>query len=226
MALAKQVKKTVMKTTNQVITNKYVLYVVFFIALMNVLAYLGTSNYIGLTIFALIGLLTSYFTKNMTVVLLSAIILSSFIHISRKTVEGMKNKNKKVKKVKGAEEDEGDLLDEGEEAKVDGDDSDEEADPEGDAPVMSKGANVNHQKTVEESYKNLHSILGNENFQKMTADTNKLVEQQTKLTDSLNSMAPLLESAQGMLKGFDLDKMSSMMDSLGSALPDDKKKKN
>ena len=60
----------------------------------------------------------------------------------------------------------------------------------------------------------------------MTADTTKLVEQQTKLTDSLNSMAPLLESAQGMLKGFDLDKMSSMMDSLGSALPDDKKKKN
>lgn len=226
MALAKQMKKTLVKTTNEVVTNKYVLYAVFFIALMNVLAYLGTSNYIGLTMFALIGLLTSYFTKNMTVVLLVTIVVSSFIHISRRTVEGMKNKNKKVKKVKGAEEDEGDLLDEGEAAKVDGDESEEEADPEGDAPVMSKGASVNHQETVEESYKNLHSILGNESFQKMTADTNKLVEQQTKLTDSLNSMAPLLESAQGMLKGFDLNKMSSMMDSLGSVLPDDKKKKN
>ena len=58
----------------------------------------------------------------------------------------------------------------------------------------------------------------------MTKDTSKLLEQQNKLTDSLNTMAPLLESAQGMLKGFDMDKINSMMNSLGAAVPQEKKK--
>lgn len=221
MALAKQMKKTVMKTTKEVVTNKYVLYVVLFIALTNVLAYLGTSNYIGLAIFSLIGLLTSYFTKNMTIILLVTIVVSSFIHISRRTVEGMKNKESK-KKVKGVEEDE---INDGESAEVSDEDEDEDDEPSNDdMPVMPKGSKVNHQKTVEESYKNLHSILGNDNFKKMTKDTSKLLEQQNKLTDSLNTMAPLLESAQGMLKGFDMDKINSMMNSLGAAVPQDKKK--
>jgi hypothetical protein len=211
MALAKQMKKTVMKTTKEVVTNKYVLYVVLFIALTNVLAYLGTSNYIGLAIFSLIGLLTSYFTKNMTIILLVTIVVSSFIHISRRTVEGMKNKESKKDKVKGVEEDE---INDGESAEVS--DEDDEEDSNDDMPVMKKGSKINHQKTVEESYKNLHNILGNENFKEMTKDTNKLLEQQNKLTDSLNSMAPLLESAQGILKGFDMDKINSMMNTLGS----------
>jgi len=222
MALAKQMKKTVMKTTKEVVTNKYVLYVVLFIALTNVLAYLGTSNYIGLAIFSLIGLLTSYFTKNMTIILLVTIVVSSFIHISRRTVEGMKNKESKKDKVKGVEEDE---INDGESAEVSDEDEDENDEPSNDdMPVMPKGSKVNHQKTVEESYKNLHSILGNDNFKKMTKDTSKLLEQQNKLTDSLNTMAPLLESAQGMLKGFDMDKINSMMNSLGAAVPQEKKK--
>ena len=222
MALAKQMKKTVMKTTKEVVTNKYVLYVVLFIALTNVLAYLGTSNYIGLAIFSLIGLLTSYFTKNMTIILLVTIVVSSFIHISRRTVDGMKNKESKKSKVKGVEEDE---INDGESAEVSDEDEDENDEPSNDdMPVMPKGSKVNHQKTVEESYKNLHSILGNDNFKKMTKDTSKLLEQQNKLTDSLNTMAPLLESAQGMLKGFDMDKINSMMNSLGAAVPQEKKK--
>lgn len=221
MLISKQMKKTALKTTKDVVTNKYVLYVVLFIAFMNVLAYLATSNFIGLTLFCLIGFLTTYFTKNMVIVLLVAIIVSSFLHISRRTVEGMKNKGSKKskKKVKAADEYEPD-----EPAPTDDEENDNTDD--NDKPVMTKGAKINHQKTVEESYKNLHNILGNENFQQMTKDTKQLMKQQEQLTKSLEGMAPLLKSAQGMLKGLDLDKMNKMMSSFDLAGLKDKVKKN
>ena len=92
---------------------------------------------------------------------------------------------------------------------------------------MKKGKNaLNHQATVQESYNNIHSILGNKNFKKMTKDTNKLLEQQNKLTESLNNMAPILKSAESMLGKFDMEKMTGMLDSLNLGAGAGKKKKN
>lgn len=214
MAFAKQMRKTLEKTTKEVVTNKYVLYTMLFLAIVNVLGYLGTGNYIALLLFSLIGLLTSYFTKNMIIILLVTIISTSLLHISRLGVEAMTNKMSK----KSKDDEEGD---------DDMNEDDDEDEDDNDAPVVAKGAKVNHQKTMEESYANLENVLGNKNFKKMTKDTNKLLEQQNKLTESLNGMAPLLQNAQQMLQGFDMDKMNSMMNSLGAiGGSDDEKKKN
>ena len=200
--------KTLEKTTKKVVTNKYVLYVVFGITFLNVLAYLGAKNYVGLAIFALIGLLTRYFTQNMTIILVVTIVASSLLHVSRKTVEHMTNKKS----------DKDDKHDNESDDESDGEDEDEDSD----APVTSKSSKINHQESMRESYAHLNSILGDKKFKKMTKDTNKLLEQQTALTESLQSMTPLLENAQGMLKGLDLEKMGGMLDSLNL----DKKKKN
>ena len=54
--------KTIKKTTQQVVTNKYVLYTVLFLAILNILAFLATGNFISLAVFGLVGLLTCYFT--------------------------------------------------------------------------------------------------------------------------------------------------------------------
>lgn len=197
--------KTLEKTTKKVVTNKYVLYVVFGITFLNVLAYLGAKNYVGLAIFAIIGLLASYFTQNMTIILVVTIVASSLLHVSRKTVEHMTNK----KSNKEEDEEESDGENDGE-------------DEDSDAPVTGKSSKINHQESMRESYSHLNSILGDKKFKKMTKDTNKLLEQQTALTESLQSMTPLLENAQGMLKGLDLEKMGGMLDSLNL----DKKKKN
>ena len=86
---------------------------------------------------------------------------------------------------------------------------------EDDAP-MTKGKQhkLNHQATAEESYSNIHGILGSKNFKKMTQDTKKLLDQQTKLTESLNNMAPILKNAESVLGKFDMEKMTGMLDSL------------
>ena len=51
----------------KLLQNKYLLYVVLVIAMANVLGYLAKEKYNSVTFFLAIGLLSSYFTKNMTV---------------------------------------------------------------------------------------------------------------------------------------------------------------
>lgn len=67
--------------------NKYLLYVVLVIAVTNVLGYLAKEQYNAVTFFLAIGLLSSYFTKNMTVVLLISI-FSTALASSQRIIEG------------------------------------------------------------------------------------------------------------------------------------------
>ena len=179
----------------------------------------------------------------MTVVLLVTLVVSSFIHISKTTVEAMTNKGKKGKKggkksvvgkldleekpvVGKLDLEDEDHHSDSEDHESDDDDDESDSGEKGDdAPMMKKNkSKLNHQATVQESYNNIHSILGSDNFKKMTADTNKLLGQQTKLTESLNNMAPILKNAESLLGKFDMEKMTGMLDSLNMGAG--KKKKN
>ena len=57
---------------NKFLSNKYILYLVFFAALFEVLSLLTIRDYDSLGLFMVVGLLASYFTKNMTMVLIAA----------------------------------------------------------------------------------------------------------------------------------------------------------
>ena len=246
--MAAKVLKTLEKTTKEVITNKYVLYVLLFFAILNILGFLVTNNFISLAVFALIGVLTSYFTKNMIVVLIVTLVASNLLHLTRRTVETMVNKEDSKKKKNTKEGMGGSMQDDFEDgAPVNEEDSDsehEESDHEEshhkkimkngkvkgkDAPPVmknKKNGGLNHQKTVQEAYGNIHQVLGDKNYKKMTKDTTKLLEQQNQLTESLNNMAPLLQSAESMLNKFDMEKMTGMLDSLNIGAGLGKKKKN
>ena len=54
--------------------NKYVLYVLLFVGIMNILGYVALEQYNALALFVVLGLLSSYFSKNMSVNLLVPII--------------------------------------------------------------------------------------------------------------------------------------------------------
>lgn len=83
-----------------VLKNKYVLYVLLVVAIVNVLGYLAIQDYNSLALFVVIGLLSTYFSKNMAVNLLTAIVVTSFVAVNDKVLEGFEegNKNKKDNK--------------------------------------------------------------------------------------------------------------------------------
>ena len=58
--------------------NKYVLYAVLIIAILNIIGYLAAKNMDAVLFFILVGLLTTYFTRNMIIVLVICIVATNF----------------------------------------------------------------------------------------------------------------------------------------------------
>jgi hypothetical protein len=78
-----------------IIYNKYVLYIVFFIALINLHTYAVKQDYVYCILFILIGFITAFFNKNMTVILVIAMIFATIFNAILKGnplhLEGFKN---------------------------------------------------------------------------------------------------------------------------------------
>lgn len=69
------------ESSSNLFSNKYVLYISFFFAIVTVANYLLRNNLEAVGIFIIIGFLTTYFSKNMIIVLLTTTIITNFIVI-------------------------------------------------------------------------------------------------------------------------------------------------
>jgi len=67
------------ESSSNIFSNKYVLYISFFFAIVTVANYLLRNNLEAVGIFIIIGFLTTYFSKNMIIVLLTTTVITNFI---------------------------------------------------------------------------------------------------------------------------------------------------
>ena len=81
------------KEASKLLTNKYFLYFMVFLAATNMLGYLVTNKLNALIFFALVGLITFQFSKNMAVVLLVAVIATNFLMSTNLMREGLENQS-------------------------------------------------------------------------------------------------------------------------------------
>jgi len=199
MGLSKTMKTTTTtlnKNIGGLFTNKYFLYFMLFLAITSILGYLQFHNFHAIIFFMLVGFLTFQFCKNMSIVLLTAIVATSlYVRMQKKNiVEGLDNK----------QADDGD------------DDEEDEADEEGEDEGMS--SKIDYKKTLTDSYDNLNKMIGDEGMQRMTKDTEKLMDTQKQLAKNMENMKPMLENAQNMIKGMgnmDIKGLGDMMNKLG-----------
>jgi hypothetical protein len=89
-------KVQIPKQVQTLLKDKNVLYIVFFLAITNLFGYLLMHNFEAVAFFLITGLLTSYFSKNMTVIMIVAMFLTNFLSIGRRVQyvvrESMTNK--------------------------------------------------------------------------------------------------------------------------------------
>jgi len=194
------------KSITQLLTNKYVLYATLFFAITNVLGYFTIQDFNSVILFILVGLLTSYFSKNMIVILLSAMITTNLVLTMNKTteyfVEGNSNNNTKPKDKKPDKDKE----------QFEGVDDD---------AAVGGGDDINYDATLKESYGNLEKLLGGDGMNNLTKDTMQLMDRQKQLAESMKSLEPMLNNAKSMLKGFDMSQLnglSDMVKSLGKGM--------
>jgi uncharacterized membrane protein (DUF106 family) len=81
----------------KLLQNKYVLYLVLFIAISNILGYLAIEDFNSLMVFIAICALASYFSKNMIIILGSAILGTNILYANSRMREGFDTKEIKKK---------------------------------------------------------------------------------------------------------------------------------
>lgn len=267
-----------------ILTNKYVLYIILFLTFTNLFGYLIVGNIKAIVFFSLIALVTYQFSKNMSILLLISLLITNLLMATSSIREGFtestESTNTPIEESSTEETEDTELsMDPDinnaanilkksssvEEAKQ----KLKENKPVGvkvvpqkindiNNPTMNKktneiepfgvgknthkktntsynnvssnedekehntntGSRLDYASTMEAAYDNLDKMLGSDGIQNLTKDTQKLMSQQQELFQTMNTMAPMLQSAQKMLQGFDfksLGNLGSLASSLGGA---------
>ena len=258
------------KNFNKLLHNKYVLYIVLFLAITNILGYLTIGDWNSLILFIVLGVLSTHFSKNMIINLSIAMIGTNFIFAGNRIREGFEDA-KAVTKAKAAvtkadpnagSQDAGRAAADREKAnskqlgtekkgvaatdpkskKIDNmcpwttkiecdasgmtwtsgaegckcsgpkqgmttlnpapiDGVEIEVEEEDLGPNVDR---VDYASTLESAYDNLQKMLGEGGMKNLSGETAKLVNQQKELAGQLESMAPLLKQAEGLLNNLDM----------------------
>lgn len=201
------------KTLNKALTNKYVLYVVTFLAVTNILGYMAAQNFTSVIFFVLLAFLTQYFSKNMTVILLTAMIGTSVLFVSHnyglKVREGLEARKKADDDNENAKRQK--TLDMSSKAEHADDGNDDDDEHEG----FSDGHQVNRDKTNLSAFKKMHQQLGPQGVKGLEMDTKELMSQQKDLMKMMEGMGPLMEQAKSMMNVLDPKTLKGMTDLVG-----------
>ena len=208
-----------------VLTNKYVFYVLLVIGVANLLGYLAMEDYESLTLFVAIYALATYFSKN-TIVNLSAAILGTAVvrtPVRRKAWpwkerEGFEGQEggagivapglqdveavrraamKTVKRTEGFE---------GEEAQP-ATENEEEREVKS-KNLMALGSNLQSQLD------RLNGTLGKGGAKPLAQGTGELALQQKELMEHMANMGPLMENAEKLLKTFERSGLMRMVEKI------------
>ena len=212
----------------KLLQNKYVLYLVLFIAITNILGYLAIEDFNSLMVFIAICALTSYFSKNMIIILGSAILGTNILYANSRMREGFDtqekdkeedytdNKTKKDKKKKESMKSRFASSRPAKAARAATEEEEDEVD----------STRIDYAATMEQAYDNLNKMLGDGGMKNLTKDTKGLMDQQKELMGQLKDFAPLMEQAGNMLdKLGGMDNLKGLMGKMGGIkLPNGKKK--
>ena len=213
-------------TISKILTNKYVLYFVAFLSLTNVLGYAMRGDLNHIIVFMLLGVIMTYFSKNMTIVLLVSLLVSNLFSISillREGFEGEKDDKKKEKKKDEPQEKESNLIDDDTllSSTIDSTDAQEDASsPQGESFEVGRGKRnpkIDYASTITDAYSQLNELIGKDGIKSLTNDTQTLMKQQLQLADSMKAIGPLIEGitpllsqVKGMMGGLDSNSLEGI----------------
>ena len=216
---------------HKLVNNKITLFFVTALAFFTLYIHITKSNFSAVLLFFLTAGLVYTFTKNMTLVLGAAFIVTTIASMS-KGLFGLKEGFKEGKddddngKTASTKEGEGGkVVEEGKAPKEE--EEEEEAKKPGEkfgnqklSPALfntPSKKNVEQQlgkaSEVEQAYDNLEKIMGTEKINSISTDTKDLIKQQNELIKQLKTMTPALNSAMSSLGNLDLNKLTGMFNS-------------
>tara|TARA_B110000971_G_C20025860_1_gene508772 strand:- start:887 stop:1525 length:639 start_codon:yes stop_codon:yes gene_type:complete len=195
--------------------NKYVLNFLIFMAIVNVLGYIALEEFNSMALFIVMILLSRYFSKNTSINILIAIIVTSCFTLNNKVREGFKEKEKSTSKKENKKETDAPICKK-DETMVNGECKKRTGFKNNVPPSSPAAVNNNEEGEIdvaaqmEDAYVNLNKMMGDGAMKSMASETKKLVNQQQDLMNTLHSMTPTLNKAKQTLDGLDLPNMEQM----------------
>jgi hypothetical protein len=191
MNIQKMLKNNKMNFNKNILHNKYLLYAIFFISVGNFFIELMKGNMYFVAVYILIGLLTSFFNKNMIVVLSLAAIFTNILNYGRATTyegfDGDDSDDTEIEKILETDTSrDGEIIDEivdGKKSKPKNNDSESEDEED---VIIKK----------EKKKNGLNKDTNNMDYEK----TEKLLENQKQLLKNMKEYKPFLDTIQGITK--------------------------
>jgi hypothetical protein len=86
-----KIMKMIPSSSGKILTNKWILYFIFVVGIYDAIHFYRRGNMPAFAIFFIVGFLTSFFSKNMIIIIISAIAVSHIFAYGNKMAEGMEN---------------------------------------------------------------------------------------------------------------------------------------
>ena len=182
-----QLLRLIPPTSGRMLNNKWVLYFIFVVGLFDLINFYKMGNLVAVAVFVVVGFLTSFFSKNMIVILVMAIAVTHLVTYGNR--EGLKNGD-------GAADDDDDVDEGFEEEEVDEGFEEEDVD-EG----FEEGVD---EEDDEERPKEEMMTTKNDN------QTSELLKKQNELMVKMNQLQPLLDKAENLFKTQKTDGFQNM----------------
>ena len=215
--------------TLNILTNKYVLYTVLFLAISNVLGYLAMRDFESIILMVAVGALVNHFTKNMIIVLSCAVLSTAILKttnkaawawaeregFNNKVVEGLERKKKQTEQHE-REVQESMAVDSLQQKDKSLDEAankhnEYEAADESEEDLVKGGqSKEDYSSAIEDQINNLSNMLGGDKIKTMGKDTDDLVKKQNDLVKQMHSLTPMLKSAENLLDKFEKSGMMNM----------------
>jgi hypothetical protein len=219
---------------NKLVNNKITLYVVAIIALITLLGNIINSEFSAVLLFFLVGGIAYCFTKNMTIVLGSSILVTTVATMSRSFFfyqEGLVEDMCGNKTVPEAQAETSGTSGSSKTKTSETSEIPEIPAPESLTPLTPSLVNnipnkdqmqkqLGKASEMEQAYDNLEKIMGKDNIQSISTDTKDLIKQQNELIKQLKTMTPALNDAMSSIGNLDLSKLTSMFSSATKTLSD------
>ena len=219
---------------------KSVLYITLFFTITNLFGYLMMNNFKAIIFFLITGIISSYFSKNMIIIMFGSLLITNFFVVMT-SYFGNTSKNKEGFEVEGDK----DKKEEEEKANTTTSDTknttaaesssttptatttkptSKPSSPSSIKPtsaddvvgVYSETPSINFSSTLEKAYDNLQKFLSSDAINKMSDDTQRLAEKQSLLMNNIDKLAPIMKTAEDLLGKLNLDKMGNMGDMINS----------
>lgn len=199
---------TIKRTIDKLLKSVYFLYIIVAVAFLNIIGYLSMGDINSVIIFSLLGMITYVYSKNMIIVLGVPVLLTAFVSTlttnnSMTRIEQFNN-----------QDDEAEYQDDYEQ--YNNENKSGKKHKKKKKQHINTKYNLDKESTEANFYNDLSTSkdINSDDLSDMTQHTEKLIQKQKKLKDTMNQLMPIANKTNEFMNSIDIDKLAGLVGNL------------